>query len=392
MIWDQGREPTICMQPDDDLSYGPSPLGPAVAGAAQDALQLNYQYLSDASTDLQLSQAFDGEKFLLPIVGEAAGAKDNERLFWQFVFMRHEAWNLRFVDQAPPPWTADEVIAKARFTNVYRLLDRGTQFLVSEVQEPASGYTPAAAWHTIVYRLFNRIETWQAIEPAMAARDMAALRSAIQRRLAVGDKLFTGAYMCVSLPRVYPNDRAADAVHFVVQAIQAANELASLASRGTADLEAYYRVVKSLNGMGEFLSYMVATDLAWPLASLGGRGLAPADVNSWVKAGPGCKKGLALLGTSGRQAAQAARMEEMRQNQRFYFGLYDLPFRFVRDAAGREVELSLLDVEHSLCEFQKYHRMLNGGHVKTVFDKLPPSTWRPKYLVCPAWKGGYGEK
>ena len=80
--------------------------------------------------------------------------------FFDFVTSRHRLFIRRVVDRQPPPWTDDPVLARFRFTNVYRALDRGTRFLTCCIL-PQSSVRADLIWNVYRYRLFNSIETYQ---------------------------------------------------------------------------------------------------------------------------------------------------------------------------------------------------------------------------------------
>ncbi len=56
--------------------------------------------------------------------------------FWQFVHERQLIYHRRHSLGMPFPWTGDLVLGKFFFTNVFRELDAGTRFLMSDVIEP----------------------------------------------------------------------------------------------------------------------------------------------------------------------------------------------------------------------------------------------------------------
>jgi hypothetical protein len=323
---------------------------------------------------------------------------EEEQLFWTFVWLRQEAWHARFVEKRLWPWSFDHVLNTARFTNVYRCLDRGTQYLVEEVLEPvvtgpADTQTEDSMFALMVYRLFNKIETFEAVRgvamfgvrKALEPGSLLHMYNCLKQAERAGP-LHTGAYMCVSTPRVDPNgDRVADAVNQIVALAGAARLIGMHRRRGPVKLMQTYAIVSKVNGFGPFLSYMCATDSCWPLASLEGGSVTGGDVDSWVKCGPGAKKGLQLVtGWQPKAADEDAAVKRLVSRQQIVFAALSLKFRHLW-FNGSPLWLSCLDVEHSLCEFHKYWRVLGGGHVKTRWSMLPESVWRPRCLTLPAY-------
>ena len=49
-----------------------------------------------------------------------------------FVIERHKIWERRQAGE-PGPWTRDPILASRKFTNVFRVLDPGTQFVLTDL-------------------------------------------------------------------------------------------------------------------------------------------------------------------------------------------------------------------------------------------------------------------
>jgi hypothetical protein len=52
--------------------------------------------------------------------------------YWRFAAERQRIFRRR-ADGAQPPWTADPILARHKFTSVYRAADRVSQYLIREV-------------------------------------------------------------------------------------------------------------------------------------------------------------------------------------------------------------------------------------------------------------------
>lgn len=331
------------------------------------------------------------------------GMHDGEAIFWAFVCLRQQAWHRRHVLGLPrSEWTADPVIARARFTNVYRALDRGTQYAVGEVLETRAADREVAAAALLIYRLFNRIPTFEALNPAIGYMvhndkgDAAAWATAALRALrAKGDKLFTGAYQAPSVPNPGGLDAEENLGRAVAEIAAAAPGVARLAASPAGSMDRLYTELLSLPGFGRFMAYQAAVDMTYPVRAWGGAPLAPnADPDAWCQPGPGAERGLLRVGVVGGRAEKLKAMQRLRATQRAAFASLGLDFPFARRLCGtsaphegwEEVELGLPDIEHSLCEFHKYMRISEGGHVKSVYPPEPEAgVWRPQFKTLPAW-------
>ena len=63
------------------------------------------------------------------------------------------------------PWTDDEILRNFKFTNVYRCLDRVSQYLLSRVIYNGKEYEPEDMFFRILlFKHFNKNETWDLLE------------------------------------------------------------------------------------------------------------------------------------------------------------------------------------------------------------------------------------
>jgi hypothetical protein len=303
--------------------------------------------------------------------------------FWTFCAARDA---LRQAKQAgPPPWTNDPVLANVKFTNVFRALDRGTQFVVAEVMEtPASLQSRVA--EQLVYRWFNNIPTHQHLRSAGAFTpgrpNIADLVYAVLKdRRYQGEKLYTGAYIATYCPDMGTGgDKERDAALVVESLVAAAPGVAAL----IAEVRPQVVVVrlKRLPGIGDFLAWQMAADWTHPTL-IDGRALLRSN---WALPGPGAYKGAALLGVPRRDVPAAmVALAELGPEQCAAAGVE--PPAITRRDGGR-VHMSVVDVEHALCEMQKYVRAKAGGATKGRYaPSAAPRSWEPRGPTIPAYDG-----
>ena len=85
--------------------------------------------------------------------------------YWRFAAERQAIFFARAAGQ-PPPWTEDEILAEFKFTNAYRAADRVSQFLIRRViyRDDLPATAEEVFFRTILFKLFNKIETWELLE------------------------------------------------------------------------------------------------------------------------------------------------------------------------------------------------------------------------------------
>ena len=83
--------------------------------------------------------------------------------YWKFAVERQEVF-FHKLNGCPPPWTDDPVIARHKFTNAYRAADRVSQYLIRGVIYEGDPSVPEVFFRTILFKLFNKIETWEMLK------------------------------------------------------------------------------------------------------------------------------------------------------------------------------------------------------------------------------------
>ena len=295
---------------------------------------------------------------------------------WNFARERHSVY-LRRAAGAPAPWTTDPVIGRYKFTNVYRELDRTTQWFVRYVRDPLK-QQPEVLLATVLFRWFNRVRTGEAIflqqqllGPAPAGDDYATawaqyaggapvdvLRAAVRGYCGRGPYV-TGAFMvktpdgmqkldgvlwCVEQfkTRTAPAhpSTGAGAVAFGWREVAEGH----LAHPGDFSLEWFHHWLTGFPYMGSFMAAQVVADLKYTALL----DKAP-DWHTWAASGPGSRRGLNLacgrpVGASWREADWLSALQQLREAL--------LP-RFV-DAGWPAPHAQ--DVQNICCEFSKYTR------------------------------------
>lgn len=253
-----------------------------------------------------------------------------------------ERIRLRREQGHPPPWTDDEVLRTYRFCNVSREHDRVTHWLRTRWyagRERHQNLWLAAA----MARQIGWPETLEAVgfpedwTPDYVAR---AKRLMIERRDA-GLKTYTGAYMLRAL-FAEGTDKAVYTWDHVLAPL-ARDRAGWTSALGTFQSATEYLVQQP--GFGYFLAYQVALDLAvYPPLDL-----AP-DRNKWALAGLGAVRGLNRLCM--RRLTQRLDTDQSLDEMRRLT-------EWMNVVAGYPA-LTIHDIEHSLCEFDKYERARTG--------------------------------
>ena len=265
--------------------------------------------------------------------------------FFRFVYERQEVFYKRFIEQRPGPWTTDPILRNYKFTNVYRELDRGTLYVLDEII--GKGSNRDVVFNILVYRIFNKIEThralgFQRVDSFDAAQFLHTLES-IKRK---GSPIFTNAFIVSGARYAHSSNKEVNIVKGVIRDDLVKNFDAHYQKLiHSRTLEAAHAAIKEITHFGDFLAYEAVIDINYS-------GIIKFSEDEWVNAGPGCRKGIDYIFNSRGGFSYADIIRILREDQHFHFNRLKLRFRFLGDR-----DLSLRNVEHSLCEFSKYHRL-----------------------------------
>jgi len=267
--------------------------------------------------------------------------------YWRFAAERLAIFFRRRHDPTGP-WTSDPILRLYRFTNVFRATDRVSQYLIREVQYRAdrSQEPHEVFFRTILFKIFNKIETWEALEHAhgplsCGTVDLEAVDRTLSRLHARGQSIYSAAYIMPAPPfgcaRKHSN-------HLALIARMMADRLADRL-RQAPDLKAVYERILAYPGLGRFLAFQYAIDLNYST-------LLDFDEAQFVIAGPGALDGISkcFSRTGGLSPEEIIRWVTDRQETEF--ALRGLNFNGL---FGRR--LQPIDCQNLFCEISKYSRV-----------------------------------
>lgn len=82
------------------------------------------------------------------------------KLFFETMYERQMIWKRRFLENKPMPWTKNKIFQSSKFTNVYRELDRNSQWQIKNILLDDKLNLKNLIWKLMVFRFFNNPETF----------------------------------------------------------------------------------------------------------------------------------------------------------------------------------------------------------------------------------------
>ena len=298
--------------------------------------------------------------------------------YWRFAAHRQEAFFNR-IRGAPPPWTDDEIINSYKFCNVYRASDRTSQYLIKNVIYSGDQSEEEVIFRTLLFRIFNRIETWQYLKSKLGEITEKEFNFEIYRKLleeaqANARPIYTSAYMsCASKAygygRKYENHLAL--VAQMIKKDRIAGKITD--AKGLKDI---FLMLLSYPLLGKFMAYQLATDLNYSDA-------VNFSENSFTAAGPGAKRGIAKCFIAKGGLSDEQIIFWAVENQDREFARLGIEFQSLW---GRP--LHAIDCQGLFCELDKYSRVAfpelksTRKKIKAVFK---PSPQKIDYFYPPKW-------
>lgn len=298
--------------------------------------------------------------------------------YWHFAARRQEVF-LKRLKNPLGPWTNDPVINTYRFTNTFRALDRVSQYLIgiqAEQQTPRDIF-----FHTILFKLFNKIDTYRYLERALGplsaeSFEVARYDEMLTYRMSMGRTIYSGAYIMPSAGRVYGH-KLKHSNHLALLA-QMLDERLDERVQACHSLEEVYALLLTYPSLGKFLAFQYAIDLNYST-------LTDFSEMDFVVAGPGAINGIKKCFSSLGDYSYEDVIRLMAEEQETECVRLDLPSP---NLYGRP--LQLIDCQNLFCETDKYLRATNpevvsAGGQKRIKQRFNASTEPLTYLFPPKW-------
>lgn len=295
--------------------------------------------------------------------------------YWRFAAARQAVYLAR-VQGHQGPWTDDPILRRHRFTNCYRAADRVSQYLISNVSYAGDQAWEEECFRTIVFKLFNRISTWELLRDAIGEirwdeYSFDAYNEALSRAFQGRAKLYSAAYV-MPAPRLAEVRKHSNHLRLIELMMQSG---APRRIQDSATMKDAFTVLRDFPGMGDFLAYQYLIDLNYSA------GLNFSEME-FVVAGPGARDGIRKCFGPASSGIESEIIRYMADSQEEHFARLGLTFPGLW---GRP--LQLIDCQNLFCEVDKYARVAHPEvagvsgrtRIKQTFrrDPAPVAAWFP---------------
>jgi hypothetical protein len=268
--------------------------------------------------------------------------------FFAYMNERHIIY-LRRQNGVAYPWTSDAILTEYSFCNVYRELDKVTEWIRVNWREPYADH-PNLPFAMAMARQINWPDTLEELgfpEHWNPER----LKAIMQGRKDRKEKVYTGAYM---LTGTLGGTKVEQTIDKILTPLYE-----HPVQMKTYSLEETWKGYLPRPGFSGFMAYEVVTDLRHT------RYLRTAeDIMTWANPGPGALRGLNRIHM--RELKQTVKNDQLNFEMR---QLLDYSSDYLE---GHMEPIEMRDIEHCLCEFDKYERVRLG-------QGRPRAKYKPKF-------------
>ncbi|KAH7887814.1 hypothetical protein F5I97DRAFT_900768 [Phlebopus sp. FC_14] len=295
--------------------------------------------------------------------------------FWRLAAERN-AIDQKRRSGVSPPWTADPVLASYRFCNAFRVLDRVSQFLITEVIEKGSQKPAEVTFRVLLFSTYTSINTYKTlqreIQPFTWERYSRSNYEKVLRRLYnSGVSIYTGAYQKPAPELGFPENFMNHLAFLEVLMQELPDQLKK--AKYMADVFQWLRTFKS---MGDFTAYQLILNLSYS-------NVLNFSEYDFVVVGTGSRRGLQrCFGNNIPRSLEVDLVRYMQLYQEDHFTRLGIVFNGLGE---HRRPMMLCDIEHTLCELDKYVRMCeNNGRIRPFepsgkLDKMRlPKAWSHK--------------
>ena len=300
-------------------------------------------------------------------------------LYWYFACERQNIFWKKLYGE-PAPWTNDPILQEYKFCNSYRVNDRVSQYLLSNVIYNGKNYSNEdMLFRIILFKLFNKESTWELLlnnfkEITLKNFNFNEYSKVLENTISNGIKIYNDAYISCATKafgynRKHDNHLALINKMFIEDRIQ--DKIVRCKT-----MEEGFNIIRDYPLIGNFMAYQLVTDINY------------STVVNWREdeftiAGPGSLRGIKKCFIDKGNLSNEEIIRYMYVHQDEEFKRLNLNFKRIGNRP-----LQLIDCQNIFCELDKYCRQaipsLKSNRTK-IKKKYAPKKQKIHYIYPPKW-------
>ena len=307
----------------------------------------------------------------------------NDSVFRYYFYFMQERMNIFWRKcKGKQTLTQDPILRAYKFTNVYRVCDRVSQYLIHNViYNNVEKYTPEdMLLRILVFKIFNKIETWEYIvqtygEITISNFDVNSISRLLSERQ-LHFPIFNNAYMMTGSCQKYDYLKSKHEKWLTMVKEEFLGEGIVYNVLQANSLEEVYNLLRGCSFLGGFLAYQYAIDFNYsPYINF--------SEDDFVVAGIGAKRGIEKCFIS-----HGYSYEEAIRYTKYHLSELQKKYGYNKFQSLEGHAPTLLDLQNCFCETDKFLRAkmpeLHVGN-KRIKQKYKPSKRGINYFFPPKW-------
>lgn len=298
---------------------------------------------------------------------------ENYNLFFETMFERHLIWYKRFILK-DEKLTDDEIFQKYKFTNVYRELDRNTQWEINNLIKDDTLSLRELIWRIFIFRLINNTNTFNILNEKFGYKngimnideyDADMFYNFLEELKNNDIVAFTSAYLVYNGKKNMTRNEFF-AKNLFVYIVNNIDNIINFLQTAKSSRE-ILNYLENIEGIGPFNAYQIYIDLTY-IDVFSNLHLFNFKKDDDINIGPGSYTGAKLLFPKITKRytidvfnylKDIAPIElnkiAQRRNIKFPYVNFNKNNVEITDVCT----ITITEIEHWLCEFQKYYGVLH---------------------------------
>lgn len=315
--------------------------------------------------------------------------------FKYYMYFIEERMNIFWLKQsgAKQPYTEDQILRNHKFTNVYRVLDRASQYLLKNVIYNGKHYSKEdMVFRILIYKHFNLPSTWDYLMTQFPDIDCSVpekeMVKALERAVEAGMTIYSNAYMITAsfmrsepimsrygLTAGMPKYRSY--MRLIYKALFEEGVMNQICESKTMQegFDAMFKIV----GVADFLAYQFVQDINYTE-------YFDFDDNSFCAAGPGTRRGIERTFDIEGKVDYAEIVKWVQQNFKQLALFYGISFISLPNHLP-----TVADLSNCFCETDKYMRGLAPSDEKgekRIKQLFKENKNQIEFVFPPKWNVG----
>ncbi|KAG9317545.1 hypothetical protein JVU11DRAFT_1751 [Chiua virens] len=266
--------------------------------------------------------------------------------FWRLAAERHAIDEKRRAG-LPAPWTTDPILANNKFCNTFRVLDRVSQYIISEVIEKGPQRREEVIFRILLFSTYASIRTYEALRKKIKPFTWQAYKrvdyeKVLRELYDKGISIYTGAYQKPAPELGFAENFMNHLAFLEVLMRELPGQLRD--AKYMVDIFDYLR---SFRSVGDFTAYQLILNLSYSE-------VINFSEFDFVVMCIGSKRGLRRCFSENiPRSVEVDIVRWMQITQKEHFERLGIKFNGL---GPNNLPIMLCDIEHTLCELDKYIR------------------------------------